>query len=315
VVVTGATGTIGRAVVAELLGRGDEVTVLSRDAARARERLARQGDPSDPTLRGSVEAFDWPEPKREPPPAEALQGRDGVVNLLGEPLDQRWTDKAKREIRDSRVLGTGNLVAALRGLPDGERPAVLVSQSASGYYGARGDEPVDESEPRGDDFLAGVVAEWEATALRAEELGLRVATTRTGVILSEQGGAISKMLTPFKLGVGGPVAGGRQYLPWVHVDDAAGAMAFCLDSEGASGPLNVSAPEPATNAEFSKALGRVLRRPAVLPVPALALKLLYGEMGQVVITGVRMVPARLRELGYEFRRPKLDDALRDATGR
>jgi uncharacterized protein len=304
VAVTGATGTIGQALVRRLLEQGDEVTVLSRDAAGARERLG-----------GSVEALEWPDPKGEPPPADALRGRDGVVNLLGERLDQRWSDDTKREIRDSRVLGTRNLVAALRDLPESERPAVLVSQSASGYYGPRGDEPVDESEPAGDDFLAGVVAAWEAAAREAEEVGLRVVVTRTGVILAESGGAIEKMLTPFKLGVGGPVAGGRQYLPWVHVDDSAGAIAFCLRTEGASGPVNVSAPEPATNAEFSKALGRVLRRPAVLPVPGLALKLLYGEMAQVVTTGVRMVPARLQELRYEFRHPELDAALRDATGR
>jgi NAD dependent epimerase/dehydratase family enzyme len=268
VAVTGATGTIGQALVRRLLEQGDEVTVLSRDAAGARERLG-----------GSVEALEWPDPKGEPPPADALRGRDGVVNLLGERLDQRWSDDTKREIRDSRVLGTRNLVAALRDLPESERPAVLVSQSASGYYGPRGDEPVDESEPAGDDFLAGVVAAWEAAAREAEEVGLRVVVTRTGV------------------------------------DDSAGAIAFCLRTEGASGPVNISAPEPATNAEFSKALGRVLRRPAVLPVPGLALKLLYGEMAQVVTTGVRMVPARLQELRYEFRHPELDAALRDATGR
>jgi uncharacterized protein (TIGR01777 family) len=302
--VTGATGVIGRALVGDLLGRGDEVTVLSRDAGRARERLG-----------GSVEAVDWRDPKGEAPPREALRGRQGVVNLLGERLDQRWSDEVKREIRDSRVLATRNLVAALRDLPGDERPSVLVSQSASGFYGPRGDEPVDESQPPGHDFLAGVVAEWEAAARGAEELGTRVAITRTGVVLSESGGAVSKMLTPFKLGVGGPVAGGRQYLPWVHVEDSAGAMAFCLDSEGASGPINVCAPEPVTNAEFSKALGRVLRRPALLPVPALTLKLLYGEMAEVVTTGVRMVPTRLEELGYRFRRPDLEDALRDATGR
>jgi uncharacterized protein (TIGR01777 family) len=303
VAVTGATGTIGRAVVGELLERGDEVAVLSRDAERARERF---GDP--------VQAFGWPDPKGEPPPAEALRGRDGIVNLLGERLDQRWSDEARREIRDSRVLGTGNLVAALRGLPQEERPSVLVSQSASGFYGARGAETVDESKPPGDDFLAGVVAEWEAAAREAEQLGLRVAVIRTGVVLSEAGGAVKKMLTPFKLGVGGPVAGGRQYLPWVHVDDVAGAVSFCLRTDGAAGPLNVCAPEPATNAEFSKALGRALRRPAVLPVPGLALKLLYGEMSSVVTTGVRMVPARLRELGYDFRRPELENALREVTG-
>ena len=304
VVMTGATGVIGSALVRELLERGDEVAVLSRDAGGARRRLG-----------GSVEAFEWREPKEERPPADALRGRDGLINLIGEPLDQRWTDAAKREIRDSRVLTTGNLVEALAGLPEAERPGVLVSQSASGVYGGRGAEPVDESAALGSDFLAGVVREWEQAAVRAEELGLRVVRARTGVVLSGSGGAVAKMLPPFKLGVGGAVAGGRQYLPWVHVEDSAGALAFCLHTEAASGPVNVCAPEPPTNAEFSKALGRALRRPAVMPVPGFALRLLYGEMAQVVTTGVRMVPARLEQLGYRFRRPELEPALRDATGR
>jgi uncharacterized protein (TIGR01777 family) len=191
---------------------------------------------------------------------------------------------------------------------------VLVSQSAVGWYGARGDEPVDESEPAASGFEAQTTVDWEAEARRAEELGVRVVTTRTGVYLSQTGGALETMLPPFRLGVGGPVAGGKQYVSWVHLDDVVGALAFCLRTEAASGPVNVTAPEPVTNREFSKALGRVLRRPAVLPVPAVALNVLYGEMAVVVTTGRRAVPARLRELGYEFRRPDLENALRDATG-
>lgn len=293
---------IGRRVVEALLERGDEVTVLSRDADKGRA-----------TFGGRVQSHAWSEPKRERPPAEALAGRDGIVNLLGEPLDQRWTDGAKREIRDSRVVTTRNLVAAAESLTDDTRPGVLVSQSATGYYGARGDEPVDESEGPGTDFLAGVCAEWEAEARRAESLGMRVAITRTGVVLSEAGGALKAMLRPFKLGVGGPVAGGRQYLPWVHVDDVAGAMLLCLDSDEASGPINVTAPEAATNAELSKALGRVLRRPAVVPVPALAVRALYGEMALTVTTGVHAVPTRLQALGYDFRQPRLEPALGSAV--
>jgi uncharacterized protein (TIGR01777 family) len=304
VVVTGATGTIGRALVRELLERGDEVTALSRDAECARERLG-----------AGVEAFAWPAPKQDGPPAEALRGREGIVNLLGESLAQRWSDEAKREIRDSRVLSTRNLVRALRDLPEGERPRTLVSQSASGRYGAHGDERVDESAEGADDFLGSVTGAWEQAAKDAEGLGLRVVLSRTGVVLAESGGALEKMLPPFRLGVGGPVAGGRQYVPWVHLDDVAGALAFCLHSSDASGPVNVSAPEPVTNSELSKALGRVLRRPALLPVPGLAVKLLYGEMAVVVTTGVRMVPGRLQALGYSFRRPDLEDALREATGR
>ncbi len=302
VTVTGATGMIGRALVHELLERGDEVTVLSRDAGRARE-----------SFEGRVEAHDWREPKDEPPPRAALSGRDGVVHLLGEPVAQRWSAEAKREIRDSRVVATGNLVAALRDLPDAERPGVLVSQSASGWYGPRGDERVDESEPSGSDFLAGVTRDWEARARDAERLGLRVATTRTGVVLSPDGGALEKMLPFFKLGVGGPVAGGEQYVPWIHLDDVAGALAFALHDEGASGALNLAAPEPVTNRELSHTLGRVLKRPAFAPVPGFAVKLLYGDMATIVTTGVRAVPKRLTELGYEFRRPGLEDALRQAT--
>jgi len=292
VAVTGGTGTIGSALVEELRDRGDDVAVLSRG--------------------GRGDSFRWADPNADPPPADALRGRDAVVHLAGEPLAQRWSDDAKREIRDSRVLGTRNLVAALRDLPEEDRPRTLVSQSAVGVYGARGDEPLDESAPAGDDFLAEVVAGWEAEARAAEELGIRVVTTRTGVVLSKSGGALERMLPPFKLGAGGPVAGGRQYVPWIHLDDVVGAMLFCLDKEGASGPINLMAPEPVTNKDLSKALGRVLGRPAVAPVPGLAVKLLYGEMAMVVTTGQRAVPKKLQELGYEFRQPELDAALRRA---
>jgi uncharacterized protein (TIGR01777 family) len=289
VTVTGATGTIGSAVATALTQRGDEVTALSRSS-------------------------NWPDPKSAPPPAEVLRGRDAVVHLLGEQIAQRWTDEAKREIRDSRILSTRNLVAAIGELPEEERPKVLVSQSGAGWYGHRGDERLDESAPAGDDFLARLSADWEAEARRAEELGVRVAVNRTGMVLSASGGALEKMLPFFKAGAGGPVAGGRQYVPWVHLDDVVGAILFELDTQAASGPVNVTAPEPATNRELSKALGRVLRRPAIAPVPALAVKVLYGEMADIVTTGQRAVPARLTELGYSFRRPELEDALRDATG-
>jgi uncharacterized protein (TIGR01777 family) len=291
VTVTGGTGLIGRQVVDALRARGDDVTVLSR------------GKP------GTVR---WADPTAEPPPPEALAGRDGVVHLLGENVAQRWTAAAKRRIRESRELGTRHLVEGIRRLDEGNRPAVLVSQSAIGWYGARGDERVDESEPAGDDFLASVVKAWEGEARKAESLGVRVATPRTGVVLAPGGGALAKMLPPFKLGVGGPVAGGRQYVPWVHMDDVVRALLFLLD--GGSGTYNVTAPEPVTNKELSKALGRALRRPAVMPVPALAIRVLYGEMAWIVTTGVRAVPKRLTEAGYAFARPDLDDALRAAVG-
>ena len=304
VTVTGATGTLGRTVVAALQARGDEVTALSRDAAAAREKLGQR-----------VRALEWKAPKSELPPAAALSGQDAVVHLLGELVAQRWSDHAKSEIRDSRVLATRNLVAALRELDEAARPGVLVSQSATGWYGPRGDERVTEGEPAGADFLARVCVEWEAEARKAEELGPRVALTRTGVVLSEDGGALEKMLPAFKLGVGGPVAGGGQYVPWIHAEDIVGALLFCLDTEAATGPLNLTAPEPVTNKELSKALGSVLHRPSAAPVPGLAIKALYGEMASIVTTGVRAVPARLQELGYEFRQPDLEPALRAATGR
>jgi uncharacterized protein len=293
VTVTGATGTIGRAVVGELAARGDEVTALSRNPAGADL---------------DVETLGWPDPKRERPPAGAFHGRDAVVHLLGEPLAQRWSGEAKREIRDSRVQSTRNLVAALATLPAGERPRTLVSQSASGWYGPRGSERLDEGEPGGSDWLAGVVRDWETEARKAP--AMRVVLTRTGVVLSEGSGALEKMLPFFKLGLGGPVAGGRQYVPWVHLDDVVGAIVFCLDTEAASGPVNVTAPEPATNRELSRTLGRVLRRPAFAPVPGLAVKVLYGEMASIVITGQRAVPVRLQEAGYRFRHTELEEALR-----
>jgi uncharacterized protein (TIGR01777 family) len=302
VVVTGATGMIGSALVRALVERGDEVTALSRS-------------PEDAARNLDADVAAWTDPLSEPAPVEALRGRDAVVHLAGAPVAQRWTDDARRDIRDSRVLGTRSLVAGLAALPEHERPDTLVSQSGSGWYGDRGDERLDESAPAADDFLAQVTLGWETEARRAEEIGMRVVTTRTGVVLAETGGALEKMLPPFKLGVGGPVAGGRQYVPWVHLDDVTGAILFCLDTPAAAGPMNVSAPEPVTNRELSRALGRVLHRPAVAPVPALAVRLLYGEMSHVVTTGQRAVPARLLELGYEFRRPDLEDALREATGR
>jgi uncharacterized protein (TIGR01777 family) len=299
VTVTGATGLIGSRLVAALRERGDEVTALSRDPQRAGERLG-------------VAAVGW-DPSAGAAPVEGLEGRDGVVNLAGEPIDQRWTKAAKARIRASRVQGTEALVAGIAACA--QRPRVLVSGSASGYYGPHGDGRVDESAPSPPgDFLAEVCAAWEAAADRARDLGVRVVKLRTGVVLDRSGGALKTMLPPFRAGLGGPIAGGHQYLPWIHVDDVIGIVLRALDDDAWEGPVNVSAPEPVTNREFSQALGRALRRPAVLPVPALALKLLYGEMAQVVTEGVRMVPARAQALGYAWRHPELDEALRSALG-
>ena len=301
VVVTGATGLIGSALVAALRERGDVPVALARSVGSAQTKLGE-----------GIEVHAWAAPEEAPPPAQALADADGVVHLLGEPIDQRWSDQAKRRIHDSRVRSTTLLADTLAALPAEERPAVFVSQSASGYYGARGAEPLAEDAAAGDDFLAGVVAEWEAAARRAEP-ALRVVRTRTGVVLSGEGGALAKMLPFFKLGVGGPVAGGQQYVPWIHLDDVVAGLLRCLDDEQLSGPVNLTAPNPATNAELSRALGHVLHRPAFLPVPGFALKLLYGEMAQVVTTGSRVVPERLQAVGHTFRYPDLEPALRAAV--
>ena len=302
VVISGATGTLGCSVCEALLARGDQPVALTRNPATARAALP-----------DGVEVFTWPDPYAAPPPAEALAGAAAVVNLLGEPIAQRWSAPAKQRIRDSRVEATRMLVEATRQLDSAERPGVLVSQSATGYYGPRDATELAEEAPGGSDFLARLVAEWEAAALAAAD-ALRVAVTRTGVVISPTGGALAKMLPFFRAGLGGPVAGGRQYVPWVHIDDVTRALLFCVDDSRAAGPLNLTAPTPVDNAEFSRALGRALHRPAVLPVPAFALNVMYGEMAEIVTTGQRAVPARLLDLGFEFRHPELEPALRDVLG-
>jgi uncharacterized protein len=303
VVVTGATGLIGSALTRALLARGDSVLALSRDPASAAR-----------TLGGGVEVHAWADPEGLPPPVVALSDADALVHLLGAPVAQRWSSQVKQAIRDSRVLSTRSIVAALRGLGEG-RPSTLVSQSATGYYGPRGDEPLSEDAAPGHDFLAEVTAAWEGEALAAGDFGVRVAVTRTGVVLSRSGGALARMLPPFRLGVGGPVAGGSQYIPWIHLDDVVGALLQCVDDDRATGVVNVTAPTPVSNAEFSRTLGRVLHRPAVLPVPGVALRLLYGKMASVVTTGQRAIPARLQQLGYDFRHPELEQALRDVLAK
>ncbi|MGA9858702.1 MAG: TIGR01777 family oxidoreductase [Solirubrobacteraceae bacterium] len=299
VLITGATGTIGLALADALTARGDEVVALSRDPERGQRVL---GD--------KVAVHAWAQPNDEPPPAAALEGVDAVAHLLGEPVAQRWTDESRRRIRDSRVLGTRSLVKALNALPDGTGPGVLVSQSATGYYGPRGDAPLDEQASPGDDFLAEVVVAWEKEAAEAGGR-MRVACTRTGVVLSPSGGALAKMLPFFKLGVGGPVAGGHQYVPWIHLQDVVGAIVHCLHDSAAAGPVNVTAPNPVTNTELSRALGHALGRPAVLPVPGFAIKLLYGDMAEMVTTGQRAVPVKLRQLGFTFQHPEIELALKD----
>jgi uncharacterized protein (TIGR01777 family) len=298
VTLTGATGLIGRRLVHALHERGDGVTVLTRDPDRAQAAL------------GDVAAVAW-HPLEEPAPAAALAGRDAVVHLAGENVAQRWTDDAKRAIRASRETGTRNLVAGLRAAEP--RPRALVASSAVGYYGPHGDEPVTEAAPPGRDFLADVCVAWEREAAAASDLDMRVVHVRTGVVLDSEGGALGKMLPFFRIGAGGPVAGGRQYMPWIHADDLVGIYLAAIDGEDWRGPVNASAPEPVTNREFSRTLGRVLRRPAIAPVPGLAVRLLYGDMAEIVTTGQRAVPERPLALGYAFAHTDVEAALRDAV--
>ena len=303
VAVSGATGLIGSELVRALTDRGDHVIALTRNVEGARAKLP-----------DGVEFAEWSDPEAAPAPTLAFDGTDAVVHLLGEPIAQRWTDEAKRKIRDSRVLGTRNLIAGINAVPEARRPTVLVSQSATGYYGPRDDARLDESASPGHDFLADVTTAWEHEALQVQD-GVRVALPRTGVVLSPSGGALAKMLPPFRLGVGGPVAGGKQYVPWIHLDDVVGGLVQCIDDPRLSGPVNLTAPTPVTNRELSHALGHVLHRPAVFPVPAFGVQLLFGEMSAVVTTGQRVIPSRLTDAGYTFEHPELEGALRDVLGR
>jgi uncharacterized protein (TIGR01777 family) len=298
ITLTGASGLIGTRLVRALRERGDELTVLSRDPGRS----------APPGVR----AVAW-DPLAGPAPVDALAGADAVVHLAGENVAQRWTPDARRAILASRETGTRNLVAGLRAAQAaGPAPRALVSASAVGYYGPRGDERLDESAPAGADFLAGVCVAWEREASAAAELGLRVVCVRTGVVLDAGGGALAKMLLPFRLGIGGPVAGGEQYMPWIAAQDLVALYLAALDDERWSGPVNAAAPDPVTNRDFSKALGRALHRPAIAPIPGFAIRLLYGEMAEIVTEGQRAVPARALDLGFAFAYADLDAALADA---
>ncbi len=297
VLVTGASGLIGSALCDALLVRGEDVVGLTRDPERARR--------TNPKVAWHA----W-EPTLERPPATAFDGVDGVVNLVGERIDQRWTEEAKRRIMETRRTGTHNLVQAIGGLD--RKPAVLVNQSAVGFYGARGEAILDEESGPGETFDSVVVQEWEKAAREIERSGVRLAILRTGQVLDADGGMLSELLTPFKLGVGGPLAGGRQYLSWIHIDDEIGLLLWALENEGVTGVVNAVSPNPAANRDFSKALGRALGRPAVVPVPGLVLDLKFGgEFGKVLRGGQRVIPRRALDLGYEFRYPDLDEALRD----
>jgi len=302
VVVTGGTGFIGSALCANLVAAGHLPVVLTRDPTGARRKL---GEP--------VEAVAW-EPPRAGGWTQALNGTDAVINLAGESIAaKRWSARQKRAIRESRVATTRTLVEALAGLAS--RPKVLISASASGYYGPRGDLPVDESAAPGTDFLAQVCSDWEREAQAAEALGLRVALIRTGVVLGRNGGALQKLLPPFRVFVGGPLGSGRQGFPWVHLDDLVGIYRLALEQESVAGPLNAAGPAPLTNRQFCQALGRALGRPCWLPVPAFALKILLGELAEpLLLQGQKLIPARTEQLGYQFKYRTAEAALRNVVG-
>lgn len=293
ILVTGATGLIGR----HLLRNLENAVVLSRRPSEARMSL------------GPVEAYLW-EPEAGPAPSEALRGVEVVFNLAGEPVSEgRWTDEKKRRIRNSRVVGTRNLVAGLAALE--RRPRVLVSASAVGYYGDRGDEELHEHSAPGHGFLAEVCADWEHEAMAASQFGIRVVCVRIGIVLAPDGGALARMITPFRLGIGGRLTSGRQWMPWIHIKDVAGIMLHASRNDGIHGPLNAVAPRPVTNLDFTRALAHAAHRPAVLPMPRAALRLAFGELSDILIASQRVFPQVAQESGYAFEHSDLSGALDD----
>jgi uncharacterized protein (TIGR01777 family) len=291
VAISGATGLIGGALAARLRARNVRV-----------RRLVRTPHPRSP------DDIVW-DPMRGVLSPNDLEGADAVVHLAGEPLAHRWTDARKRAIRESRVRGTELVARTIAALE--HRPRVLLSGSAIGIYGDRGDEPLDEASALGSDFLAGVAREWEAASVAAADAGVRVVLLRTGIVLSPKGGALERLLLPFRLGVGGPIGSGRQWMSWISLDDHVRAMEHALATTGLHGAVNLVSPNPVTNAEFASTLGRVLSRPALVPVPAFALELAYGEMARAtILAGQRVLPKALLRTGFQFAHPTLEQALR-----
>jgi uncharacterized protein (TIGR01777 family) len=298
VLVTGASGFIGSALVPALEGDGHRVARLTRDA----------GLTGADTLR-------W-DPAAGRIDAAGVEGLSAVVHLAGAGIgDKRWSERRKRVILESRTKGTLLLAGTLAGLS--KKPSLLVSASAVGYYGARDDEELTEASSAGHDFLAGVCLAWEQATAPAAEAGIRVVTTRSGVVLSPRGGVLKRMLLPFKLGLGGRLGTGRQYLSWISLDDEVGAIRHLLGRDDVSGPVNLTAPNPVTNAEYTKTLGVVLRRPTVIPTPTIPLQLRYGAelVHALVLTGQRVVPRRLADSGYRFAHERLEPALRELLGK
>lgn len=293
--VTGGTGFIGP----RLLRMLDRPIVVSRNPDRARQSIGH--------LAGRIVRWD---PLEGPPPQEAFEGIDTVFHLAGESVAEgRWTAAQKARIRDSRVIGTRHLVQGI--VQAHTKPSVLVSASAVGYYGDRGDEELTESASPADDFLASVCIDWEKEAMVAEGVGVRVVTARTGIVLGSGGGALAKMLTPFKLGAGGPLGNGRQWMPWVHVADMARLYVHAADTPSIRGPMNAVAPHPVRNSEFTKALGRQLHRPAFMPAPYVGLRLLFGEFAKVLFASQRVIPKAALDTGFVFQYPDIAAALKE----
>jgi len=299
--VTGATGLVGGALCQNLIHTGHQVVALARNPEKAREKL--------PT----VEVVAWDATSGHPP-IEALEGLDAVVHLAGEPVAAgRWTSHRKRMIRESRVAGTRNLVEGLSHCQN--PPKVLVSGSAIGYYGTHGDELLEETSHPGNDFLAELCQQWESETKRAADSGVRVVLVRSGLILAREGGALPRMLPPFRMGVGGPLASGKQWMSWIHIKDELEAIRYAIENDEIEGPLNLTAPNPVTNEDFSRTLARVLRRPAFFRVPGFVLRLLFGEMAEtLLLKGQRVLPKKLEQSGYQFRFSDLRGAFEDLLG-
>jgi uncharacterized protein len=296
-IITGGSGVIGRAVAADLAASGREVIVLSRTPERVTG------------LPAGVRAERW-DGRTGGNWANLADGAEAIINLAGENLAAgRWTPPRRRKIRDSRVLAGQAVMEAIQA--SRRRPGVVIQASAVGYYGPHGNEPVTEDTPPGADFLAQVCTAWEASTAGAEALGVRRAILRTGLVLSTAGGALPRLLLPFRFFAGGRLGNGRQWYPWIHLADEVGAIRFLLDSDAAAGAFNLTAPNPVTNAALSAIIGRVLKRPALLPAPSVALRLALGDMATVVLDGQRALPARLLDLGYRFRFTEAAAALRD----
>ena len=295
VLVSGSSGLVGSALCASLSADGHDVV-----------RLVRRPDLDAPSVHWDIDAGQLD--------ASALEGLDAVVHLAGESIAGRWTAKKKAEIHQSRVKGTRLLAKTLAKLES--PPGVLICASAIGAYGSRGDEELDESSTRGDDWLSQLAAEWEASCEDARRANIRVVNLRIGLVLAAKGGALGKMLTPFRLGVGGRVGSGKQWMSWVSIKDLVSAIRFAIDNDSLEGPVNCTAPNPATNTEFTKALGRVLKRPTVFPLPAFAVRALFGEMGESLLLGSqRVMPRSLQTAGFEFAYPDLEGCLRDLLGK